>query len=127
MILLIAIASSLFTISGTLAFLKKDDSVYRIIDDYNPSKNIFSVSTYKTYNPGFIYFREDINKGKIITDDFKDYCLAKGYIERETLYLQVDNFNKIKLESGRYPSSENEVPDPNCGRTARLKIDKYSG
>ena len=23
-------------------------------------------------------------------------------------------------------SSESEVPDPNCGRTARLKIDKYS-
>lgn len=109
MILLIAIASSLFTISGTLAFLKKDDSVYRIIDDYNPSKDIFSVSTYETYDGGFIYFREDICKGKKILDDFKDYCLAKGYIEREMLYLQVDNYNKIKLESGRYPSSENEV------------------
>ena len=23
-------------------------------------------------------------------------------------------------------SSENEVPDPNCGRTARLKVDKYN-
>ncbi len=109
MTLLIGISASLIMISGTFSYLNSGDTAYRIMRDYNEDKNVFAVNKTVSYNTRFLYITETIKNGKEIIEDFSDYNIGRGYIDDEMVYLLVEDYTLISLDSGRYPKTENEV------------------